>query len=218
MFDFIKTAVDWYMSNINYLTITIFMAIESSFIPFPSEIVVPPAAWKAAQGQLNIYLVVLFATFGAMIGAVINYYIARSLGRVIIYKLADTKLAHLLMIDKNSVVKAENYFNKYGKISTFIGRLVPAVRQLISIPAGLAKMKLKDFLLFTFLGATAWNVILAALGYFLYSQKELLEMYYKEISYGFIGLGVLFVAFIVIRTFFTDKKKKKGSKKRISRR
>ena len=159
MFEFFQTVTDWYMNNINYFTITVLMAVESSFIPFPSEIVIPPAAWKAAQGDLNIYLVVFFGTLGAMIGAFFNYYIAYYLGRKLIYSFANTKLAHLLLIDVKGVQKSEQFFIKNGKISTFIGRLVPAIRQLISIPAGLAKMSLRDFTFYTFLGSLLWNVL-----------------------------------------------------------
>ena len=197
--DFFSNITQWYMDHINYGTITLLMSIESSFIPFPSEIVVPPAAWKAAQGELNIGLVVFFSTLGALIGALFNYYVALLIGRKLIYKFADTRLAALMLINPAGIEKAENYFIKHGKSSTLIGRFIPAIRQLISLPAGLARMKMKDFLLFTFIGSTSWNIILAALGYFLYSQKELLEKYYKEISWGFIILGVLFVAYLVYK-------------------
>ena len=204
MFEFFQTITDWYMNNINYFTITVLMAIESSFIPFPSEIVIPPAAWKAAQGDLNIYLVVFFGTFGALIGAFFNYYIAYYLGRKMIYSFANTKLAHLLLIDVKGVEKSEKFFIKNGKISTFIGRLVPAIRQLISIPAGLAKMNLRDFTIYTTLGSLIWNVILALLGYFLYTQKELLKLYYKEASITFLVLGVLFVIYLMYKAFKTN--------------
>jgi len=201
MFEFLQTITDWYMNNINYFTITVLMAIESSFIPFPSEIVIPPAAWKAAQGDLNIFLVVLFGTFGALLGAFFNYFIAYFLGRKLIYSFANTRFAHLLLIDTASVEKSEKFFIKHGRISTFIGRLVPAIRQLISIPAGLAKMKLMDFVLFTFLGSLLWNVILAVLGYFLYSQKALLDLYYREISIAFVGLAGLLVLYMIYKGF-----------------
>jgi membrane protein DedA with SNARE-associated domain len=154
-----------------------------------------------AQGDLNIYLVFLSGTFGALIGALFNYYIALFVGRKIIYKLADTRLANLMLINPSSIEKAEEYFRKHGKISTFIGRLVPAIRQLISIPAGLCKMKMRDFLIYTTLGAMIWNAILAALGYFLYSQKELLDKYYTELSVSFLILGVLVIAYLVYKAF-----------------
>ena len=154
--------IQWCLDHLNYWTITLLMAIESSFIPFPSEVVVPPAAWKAANNDnMNIYLVVLFATIGANIGALINYYLAKWLGRPIIYKFANSRFGHMCLIDEAKVQHAEEYFDKHGAVSTFVGRLIPAVRQLISIPAGLARMKLGTFLLYTTLGAGLWNSILA---------------------------------------------------------
>lgn len=192
-----KKVIHWYMNNLNYFSLTVLMIIESSFIPFPSEVVIPPAAWKAAEGELNLFLVIFFSTLGALIGALINYFISISLGRAIIYKFADTRFAHFLLIDSEKVHKAEAYFIKHGRSSTLIGRLIPAIRQLISIPAGLAKMKLSTFIGFTCLGATIWNIILAIIGYFLYSQKEVLDKYYNELSIALIILGILFVAYLV---------------------
>ncbi len=201
-----ETLVQWYLDHLNYLTITILMAIESSFIPFPSEVVIPPAAYKAAVGnELNIYLVVLFSTIGANIGALINYYLAKYLGRPIIYKFADSRWGHMCLIDGPKVEKAEKYFDKYGALSTFIGRLMPAVRQLISIPAGLARMKLSTFLIYTTLGAGIWNIILAALGYYLSkmpgveSEEDLIQLvskYSHEIGYVFIAVAIAVIAFI----------------------
>lgn len=131
--------IQWCLDHLNYWTITLLMTIESSFIPFPSEVVVPPPAYKAAVNEeLNIYLVVLFATLGANLGAIINYYLARWLGRPIVYKFANSRFGHMCLIDEAKVQHAEEYFDKHGALSTFIGRLIPAVRQLISIPAGLA--------------------------------------------------------------------------------
>jgi membrane protein DedA with SNARE-associated domain len=182
------------------------MAIESSFIPFPSEVVVPPAAYKAAvSGEMNVFLVVLFATIGANIGALINYYLAKWLGRPIIYKFANSRFGHMCLIDEAKVQNAEVYFEKHGALSTFIGRLIPAVRQLISIPAGLAKMKLSLFLIYTTLGAGIWNAILAAIGYYLSTvpgietEEQLLAKvteYSHELGYIFIGIGVFIVAYL----------------------
>ncbi len=199
--------IQWCLDNLNYWTITLLMAIESSFIPFPSEVVVPPAAYKAAGGNsdLNVYLVVLFATLGANIGALINYYLAYFVGRPIVYKFANSRFGHMCLIDEDKVKHAEAYFEKHGALSTFVGRLIPAVRQLISIPAGLAKMKLSTFLLYTTLGAGIWNAILAGIGYSLQSvipEDQLMETvskYSHELGYVFIGLGVVIVSYLIYK-------------------
>ncbi len=199
--------IQWCLDNLNYWTITILMIIESSFIPFPSEVIVPPAAYKAASGNndLNVYLVVLFATIGANIGALINYYLAYFVGRPIVYKFANSRFGHMCLIDEDKVKHAEAYFDKHGALSTFIGRLIPAVRQLISIPAGLAKMKLSTFLLYTTLGAGIWNAILAAIGYMLESvvpEDQLLEkvsQYSHEIGYIFIAIGAFIIGYLIYK-------------------
>ena len=201
------TFIQWCLDHLNYWTITLLMTIESSFIPFPSEVVVPPAAYKAASGNsdLNVFLVVLFATIGANIGAIINYYLAYFVGRPIVYKFANSRFGHMCLIDEAKVQHAEKYFEKHGAMSTFVGRLIPAVRQLISIPAGLAKMKLSTFLLYTTLGAGIWNGILATIGYYLASvvpEDQLMASvtkYSHELGYVFIGLGVLIVAYLAYK-------------------
>ena len=199
--------IQWCLDNLNYWTITLLMAIESSFIPFPSEVVVPPAAYKAAGGNsdMNVYFVVLFATIGANIGALINYYLAYFVGRPIVYKFANSRFGHMCLIDEDKVKHAEVYFEKHGALSTFIGRLIPAVRQLISIPAGLAKMKLSTFLLYTTLGAGIWNAILAGIGYGLQSvvpEDQLMATvseYSHELGYVFIGLGAIVIAYLIYK-------------------
>lgn len=203
MMEFIQSVLDWYMANLNYFTVCLLMTIESSFIPFPSEAVIPFAAWKAAQGELNIFLVILSGTTGALFGALFNYYFAFYLGRPILYKFAESKVGKLLLLSKDKVVHAEQYFIKHGKTSTFIGRLVPAVRQLISLPAGLARMNLKDFIIYTILGAGLWNIILAVIGYYLYDFRDQIYPYLSEIL---IIIGVLFVGFLVYKAL----RKKKG--------
>lgn len=197
--ELIRELIDWYMQNIGYLTVFLLMMIEGSFIPMSSELVIPPAAFLAAKGELNFVLVVVVGTAGALTGALINYALSYTLGRKVIFMLADTKLAHLILIDREKVIKAEEFFNRNGKSATFIGRLVPAVRQLISIPAGLSKMKLPTFILWTTLGAGIWNIVLALLGYFFYSQKELLDKYFHEITIGVLILGGLFVLWLIIK-------------------
>ena len=201
MADLITQVVDWYMANMNYWTITLLMAVESSFIPFPSEIIIPPAAYKAANGELNVYLVVFFGSLGALIGALFNYYFAKLLGQRLLLKFADTRIARMMLVDRSAVEKAEAYFRKNGNISTLIGRLVPGIRQLISLPAGLVSMNMKNFILYTVIGSTAWNIILALLGYFFYSQKERLELYYHEISYVMLGLGALYFGYLIYNGF-----------------
>ena len=200
---------DWYSQNMNYGTVMTLMTIESSFIPFPSEIVIPPAAYVACNddNDMNIILIVLFGTLGSLLGALINYFVSLWLGRPIIYKFADTKLGHLLLLSGEKVQKAESYFNDYGKVSTFIGRLIPAVRQLISIPAGLSRMKLPTFIAFTALGAGIWNAVLAALGYFAHGQQDLINKYSHELGYAILIIVCLVLVFFVIRYFRRIKNK-----------
>lgn len=205
MMELFSGLIEWYMGSINYFSIMVLMAIESSFIPLPSEIVIPPAAYLAQQGQLNIFLVVLSGSIGALIGATFNYYLAHFLGRRVIYKLANTRWANFLLIDQHAVEKAESFFRKNGNTSTFIGRLLPGVRHLISVPAGIVQMKMRDFLLYTFLGATIWNIILAAMGWYLGSKMEMIKAYAHQISIGFLICGALFFCYIMYKGFFGKK-------------
>lgn len=195
--------VEWFTQNATYLFVFLFMTLESSFVPFPSEVVVPPAAYIACSNigagtDMNIYLVVVFATLGALAGAYINYYLAMWVGRPIVYRFADTRFAHACLIDRQKVDKAEAYFDKHGAASTFFGRLIPVIRQLISIPAGISKMNIGVFTLFTFLGGLLWNVILASLGYWLsltippQDLFDKVEEYNKYLTWGgFILLGLI---------------------------
>jgi membrane protein DedA with SNARE-associated domain len=207
----IERVENWYAENMNYGTIATLMAVESSFIPFPSEVVVPPAAYVAGlEGSslhttdnypINVLLVVLFGTLGAIIGAIINYVLAMWLGRPIIYAFSDSKLGHLCLLSAEKVKKAEDYFNEHGKVSTFVGRLIPGIRQLISIPAGLCKMHFGWFLFYTFLGAGVWNVVLALLGYVAHGQMALIHAYSHELSIAIMALlGLLVVYFVVKAT------------------
>ncbi|MFZ0472299.1 MAG: DedA family protein [Bacteroidales bacterium] len=203
-----QNVFEWYMANLNYWTIFLLMAIESSFIPFPSEIVVPFAAWKAAEGTLSFAGVMLASTSGAMTGAIFNYYFALWLGRPLLYRLADTRWAHFLLIDRTNIEKAESYFVKHGKSSTFIGRLVPAVRQLISLPAGLARMNAGTFLFYTFLGAGIWNLILSLIGYFAYDMKDYILPYLDWVMYA---VGALFVIWLAYQGVKAYKRKKRDA-------
>lgn len=201
---FVQTVTDWYAANMNYVGITALMTLESSFVPFPSEVVIPPAVYVAEAPDsplnltgsylLNVLFIVLFGTLGAMIGAVVNYFLALWLGRPVVYALADSRFGHLLLLSGAKVRKAEDYFNRHGKVSTFVGRLIPGIRQLISIPAGLAKMNFFSFLSYTFMGAFIWNTVLALLGYVAHGQAELINRYSRELS---VVLLVLFVVVIV---------------------
>ena len=207
----------WYADHMNYATITALMTIESSFIPFPSEIVIPPAAYVAEDENsslhlsdsypINVLLIVLLGTLGAMLGAIINYLLAMWLGRPIIYAFADSKLGHICLLSAEKVKKAEEYFNAHGKVSTFIGRLIPGIRQLISIPAGLCKMHFGWFLLYTFLGAGIWNIILALLGYITRGQKELIDTYSHELSIVIMILFGLGLSYVVVKALIKSKKK-----------
>lgn len=207
----------WFIGHANYVFVFVFMMIESSFIPFPSELVVPPAAYLATTGMgvgadMNIYLVVIFASLGAMCGAYINYYLALWIGRPVVYKFADSRFGHACLIDRGKVEKAEAYFDRHGAVSTFIGRLIPAIRQLISIPAGLSKMNIGVFSLFTFLAVVLWNSILAALGFWLGKtvSPQLLfdkvEEYNSYLSIGGWCLAGICVLFILYNAFKPKKK------------
>jgi membrane protein DedA with SNARE-associated domain len=198
----------WFVENANYLFVFLFMVIESSFIPFPSEVVVPPAAYLACTNtgvgaDMNLPMVVIFATLGALVGAFINYYLSLWVGRPVVYRFADSRLGHACLINREKVQKAEDYFDRHGAISTFIGRLIPAIRQLISIPAGISKMNIGKFALFTTLGALLWNSILGGLGYWLslYVEPSMLfesvEKYNRYLTWGGYGLALLCVIYIL---------------------
>ena len=202
--------INFVLANLNYWWVFVFMTIESSFIPFPSEVVVPPAAYLSMtpDSPLHIVLVVVVATLGADAGALINYGLARWLGRPLVYRFADSRLGHLCLIDRAKVEHAETYFRDHGAASTFFGRLIPAVRQLISIPAGLSGMKVGTFLLYTTLGAGIWNSVLAFLGYLIYTQlpagstREVADMatrYSNEIGYAIGAVAVVVVGYLIYK-------------------
>lgn len=196
-----------------YTMVLLLMIVESSFIPFPSEVIVPPAAYLACTShEVNVTAVLILATLGALIGALINYYLSVWIGRPIVYKFANSRIGHACLIDEEKVNKAEKYFDKHGAISTFIGRLIPAVRQLISIPAGLARMNIWKFMLYTSLGALTWNSVLAALGYWLgtmVSRDELytsVEKYNDYLTYAGLAIGIVCVGIILYNAFKPRKK------------
>lgn len=213
----------WFVDNANYLFVFVFMLVESSFIPFPSEVVVPPAAYLActntgAGGDMNIYMVVVMATLGALCGAFVNYFLALWIGRPVVYKFADSRFGHACMINREKVERAEAYFDKHGAISTFVGRLIPAIRQLISIPAGIARMNMAQFAIFTALGALVWNAVLAALGYWLslnVSPDQLfdkVEEYNKYLTWAGYALALVCLAFILWNAFKSPSRNKRETK------
>ena len=211
--------IAWYSAHMNYASITGLMAVESSFIPFPSEVVIPPAAFVDGQPEsvlcatgnypVDVLLIVLFGTLGAMIGAIINYALSVWLGRIIIYKFADSRLGHMCLLSSEKLEKAEAYFREKGNVSTFVGRFIPGIRQLISIPAGLSRMHFGAFLWWTFLGAFIWNCILALLGYVAAGQMSLIKEYSHELSVAILIILGLVVAYFIIRKLLDVKRLKR---------
>lgn len=192
------------LNNLNYGTILLLMLLESTIVPVPSELVVAPAAYHAASGNLNVFLVVLFATIGADIGASINYFVALYVGRPVIYRFAKSRLGRMCLLNVEKVKHSERYFDNHGVVATLTGRLIPGVRHLISIPAGLARMNYWKFLLYTTIGAGCWHVVLALLGWYLHSivpEDQLgntIKQYNHYIVITIIAIvlvGVLYVIF-----------------------
>ena len=206
---FVDNIITWYSAHMSYASITALMAVESSFIPFPSEVVIPPAAFVAGQPDsvlcttgnypVDVLLIILFGTLGAMIGAIINYGLSVWLGRIVIYKFADSRLGHLCLLSGEKIQRAEEYFREKGNVSTFVGRFIPGIRQLISIPAGLSRMHFGAFLWWTFLGAFIWNCILAILGYVAAGQMNLIKEYSHELSVAILILLVAVILYYLIR-------------------
>ncbi len=203
------------LNNLNYPTILLLMLLESTVIPVPSELVVAPAAYHAASGELNVILVVLFATIGADLGASINYFVALYVGRPVIYKFANSKWGKLCLLNQQKVEKSERYFDNHGIVATLTGRLIPGIRHLISIPAGLARMNYWKFLLYTTIGAGLWHAILAAMGWYLSTfvpENELestIEKYNHYIVAAIVGIVVLAVIYFVVKSVIKHKKDKK---------
>ena len=214
---FVDNIITWYSAHMNYASITALMAVESSFIPFPSEVVIPPAAFVAGQPEsvlcatgnypLDVLIIILFGTLGAMIGAIINYGLSVWLGRIIIYKFADSRLGHMCLLSSEKLEKAEAYFREKGNVSTFIGRFIPGIRQLISIPAGLSRMHFGAFLWWTFLGAFIWNCILALVGYIAAGQMDRIKEYSHELSVAILIIfGAVALYFIIKRIIASTKR------------
>lgn len=209
------------LGHLNYGTIFILMLLESTVIPVPSELVVAPAAYHAAAGNLDIWLVILFSTLGADVGATINYLAGWYLGRPIIYKFANSKWGHLCLLNQEKVEKSERYFDEHGMVATITGRLLPGIRHLISIPAGLAKMSYWKFLLYTTIGAASWHTILALLGHYMHSfvpeeqlQEKILE-YGEYIKFGLIVLVILACIYVLVKWYIKKKKKDNNQSQKV---
>ena len=199
--------MNWLLNNLTYPNILLLMLLESTVVPVPSELVVAPAAYHAASGNLNVFLVVLFATIGAAIGASINYVVALYVGRPMVYKFANSKLGKMCLLNQEKVEKSERYFDDHGIVATLTGRLIPGIRHLISIPAGLARMNYGKFLLDTTIGAGAWHSILAALGWYLHSivpEEELdatIEKYNHYIVLAIVAIVAVVIAYFVVKHY-----------------
>ncbi|MBR4650967.1 MAG: DedA family protein [Prevotella sp.] len=202
--------LNYALDNLNYGWVYFLMLLESTVIPVPSEFVVTPAAFNAAEGALNIWLVILFATIGADCGATINYVAGYYLGRPIIYAFANSKWGKMCLLNQEKVEKAEKYFDDNGAVATITGRLIPGIRHLISIPAGLAKMNYWRFLLYTTLGAGVWNCILAGLGWWLHTfvTKDELNVKIEEYS-EYIKWGIILIVMVAIAIVLFKKMRKK---------
>jgi len=194
--DLVDLIFDW-----GYLGIFLLMTVESSFIPFPSEIVLVPAGYLASEEKMSISLIMLSGLGGSILGAFINYYLAFFVGRKFLQRYGK-----YFFIKESTLEKMENYFQKHGAISTFIGRLIPGIRQLISIPAGLSKMNIATFTLYTSLGAWIWALILVLLGFFIGENKELIDVYLKQITI------VVLILLILLGVWYNSNHKRKANK------
>ena len=192
----INSIVTWVLAvtqGLGYLGIVVLMAIESSFLPLPSEIIIPPAAYLASQGKMSLALIIIMGTLGSVLGATVNYWLSRSLGRLVVYKLTATRAARFFLLTPEKIARSENYFLANSGSATFFGRLLPVIRHLISIPAGFCRMPFGRFLFFTAAGAAVWVSILAALGYFIGANQALIAHYYREIYWTFLVLVAVWI-------------------------
>lgn len=210
---FVAKVLHFYDRHMNYITVCALMTLESSFIPFPSEVVIPPAVYvslnPATESHMVPWLIVLIGTLGALLGALINYYLSMWLGRPIIYKFADSKLGHLLQLSGAKIDRAEAYFNKHGVWSTLIGRMIPVIRQFISIPAGLAKMNIGVFILCTTAGALLWSTVLGLLGWLAYraADPSVIERYSHLLSIIIIAIVCVAAVWLIIRSIIKRRKR-----------
>jgi membrane protein DedA with SNARE-associated domain len=199
----LAAAVSWLVNTIGqlgYAGIVCLMFLESSFFPFPSEVVIPPAGYLASKGQMNIAAVIFMGILGSILGALFNYWLSLKVGRPFFRKYGK-----YFLVSPRSLDKADAYFRDHGHISTLIGRLLPGIRQYISLPAGMARMNLFQFSLFTALGSGIWVIVLAVVGYAVGSNEELLNQYLHRIT-----IAVVAVCVVLGSVYFAFQKKKKN--------
>jgi len=189
-----------YIGDWGYIGIFLLMFLESTFFPFPSEIIMIPAGYLAYQGEMNIYMIVLIGILGSVVGALLNYYLAMTLGRKFLIKYGK-----YFFIKEQTLTKLDTFFAKHGEISTFTGRLIPGIRQLISLPAGLARMNIAKFSLYTAIGAGIWVVVLVGVGYLVGSNEALISEYLKSATLIALVSVVLITIFYILR----NKKRRK---------
>jgi membrane protein DedA with SNARE-associated domain len=183
-----------YIGDMGYLGIFLLMFLESTFFPFPSEIIMIPAGYLAYKGEMNLYIIILVGILGSVAGALLNYYLAMIFGRKFILKYGK-----YFFIKEETLDKLESFFAKHGEISTFTGRLIPGIRQLISLPAGLARMHIAKFSFYTALGAGIWVIVLVAVGYLVGSNEELISEYLKSATLIALVSVVLITIFYIVR-------------------
>ena len=203
--EFYSSAVEYLLatsSSLGYFGIFLLMVIESSFVPFPSEVVLIPAGVLVQRGEMVFLFVLFFAILGSLVGALVNYYLALYLGRGLVNVLAE-RYGKFFLIGRSSIEKSEKYFAKNGEVTTFLGRLIPGIRQLISLPAGFAKMRMDKFILFTFLGAGIWSFILIYLGYIFGGNMALIEE-----NLHIVTVVIVVVSLVIVSFYFLRKKSK----------
>lgn len=192
MFSTIINSIVEVVSQLGYMGIVVMMFLESTFFPFPSEVVMIPAGFLAAKGEMNLYVVIFLGVLGSILGALFNYYLARKLGRAFVLRFG-----RFFFFTEVQLEKMEHFFTKHGAISTFTGRLIPGIRQYISLPAGLARMNTVTFTIFTALGAGIWSAVLALLGFFIGENQTLLESYtHSIVLWTLAGVALLIVLYV----------------------